>query len=246
MRWDGQLPKGGVDCVKDVASQEGVGITWYYNAGDFDPATSEPLRLYGESCLPKGMVPAAPALDDTCRSTRYILGSRSSSTPLHVHKTDAWNVLAGVGGDESDAPKVRWDCFHPKVASSLHRAIQGLNLHKGSYGRYGDGLKGHVFIQEEDFSVVRTTMESILPGSVVTLMQGIGDVIHVPPGWVHQVYNMAPCVKVACHVYDPTHSHAYALTSRYIASPLFGDAMREDHMAVNDVVLEVLNSWEVA
>jgi hypothetical protein len=134
--------------------------------------------------------------------------------------------------------------LRPGAAEYLHLALQDTTLKKPeSYGNSALGLNGVAFLGEENLKEVKSRLTTICPGCVVTLYQYVSEVIHVPHGWVHQVVNLQPCLKVACNVYDPLHYHAYALTAETIASPFFGNVMAEDYMAVNAVVEGILNNW---
>jgi JmjC domain, hydroxylase len=125
---------------------------------------------------------------------------------LHVDISDAHNVLVDVGGCDPNEPSARWDCFSPAAAKFLHSALMDTTLHKPeSYGNSALGLNGVVFLGDKDLEGVKRRVATACPGDVVTLNQSVGDVIHVPPGWVHQVVNLQPCLKVACDVYDPLH-----------------------------------------
>jgi hypothetical protein len=35
------------------------------------------------------------------------------------------------------------------------------------------------------------------PNAMTSIAQKIGDVVHVPPGWLHAVFTLQPCVKLA-------------------------------------------------
>ena len=74
------------------------------------------------------------------------------------------------------------------------------------------------------------------PNSVVVIEQEHGDVVTVPPGWVHQVVTRQPCLKVALDKYLPDNYGVYALLMRTITSPVFGRAMSPDYMAICEIV----------
>ncbi len=51
-----------------------------------------------------------------------------------------------------------------------------------------------------------------------------GDIVHVPPGWVHTVYTKAPCLKVAIEVFKWEHLEMYVqswagFATQHMASP---------------------------
>ena len=54
------------------------------------------------------------------------------------------------------------------------------------------------------------SLQSVLGNNnVVVVMQKHGDLVHVPPGWMHQVTNLGPCVKLAFVFLKPGSVGAY-------------------------------------
>ena len=45
--------------------------------------------------------------------------------------------------------------------------------------------------------------------NVRVVLQQHGDLVHVPPGWMHQVKNLGPCVKLAYDLLKPESAGAY-------------------------------------
>ena len=73
--------------------------------------------------------------------------------------------------------------------------------------------------------------------SVVTLLQGRGDIVQVPPGWPHAVANLKFCGKLAWDYIDTDSLHDYLVVRRDISGPLFrGDQIADDYMAVGPIL----------
>ncbi len=80
----------------------------------------------------------------------------------------------------------------------------------------------------------------MIPGTstpyVAIVKQGHGEMVHVPAGWVHQVINMRPCIKMAWDVYQPKHLLNYVLSQQYVASQITSTSNTADYMSVMCVI----------
>ena len=65
--------------------------------------------------------------------------------------------------------------------------------------------------------------------------------VYIPPSWVHTVWNVQPCVKLAFDVYDAGRYHL-ALQAAEIASKHFKGDNAPDCMMIADVVRQQLNT----
>ena len=63
--------------------------------------------------------------------------------------------------------------------------------------------------------------------------------VHVPPGWPHQVVNLAPCVKMAWDFYDIEHLTHYVLSRQYIAKYM---PKSDDYMGASRLMKNVVAS----
>ena len=74
---------------------------------------------------------------------------------------------------------------------------------------------------------------------VFSMRQFVGHRVHVRPGWLHQVTNMQPCMKLAWDFYDKAHMAAYVASWQLIASSIMRK-IAEDYMAVGLVLLQAI------
>ena len=82
--------------------------------------------------------------------------------------------------------------------------------------------------------------------NVQIIAQEAGTVVTIPPGWVHWVYNLRPCMKVAWDPTDPTLLHKYELAWREIVGKHIGAAMPVDYAAtLRALVVAVTNAVHV-
>jgi hypothetical protein len=73
--------------------------------------------------------------------------------------------------------------------------------------------------------------------SVLSIHQGPGDVVQVPPGWPHAVTNLSSCCKLAWDYIDMKQLSNYIKAQRDVSSPLFkGEGIANDYMAVAPVL----------
>ena len=82
-----------------------------------------------------------------------------------------------------------------------------------------DGLKGQVLLSPSRVQDLKKFLasknlayESEGRATVQVLYQPNGDMVHVPPGWPHQLLNLKPCVKLAWDYYDPVNMAWYVLS----------------------------------
>lgn len=73
--------------------------------------------------------------------------------------------------------------------------------------------------------------------SVLSILQGAGDIVQIPPGRPHAVINLDSCCKLAWCYYDMSQIANYLMVHRDIASPLFqGKEIAEDYMSVSRIL----------
>ena len=66
---------------------------------------------------------------------------------------------------------------------------------------------------------------------VVLIEQKAGEVVFVPPGWVHCVVNMEPCIKAACDLYTVDRFPSYARAAYEVGSAVMHVANAPDYMS---------------
>jgi hypothetical protein len=203
-------------------------------------------------CWPSGMVAGARALNDYQNSTLIMLGGLGTFTGFHLDWTEACNIAFSVGAPTAAAVAV-WVFIHPLM---LGVADAWLREQKHSIGQgtkrreiasYPNGFASdiRVHLEGEQLQAFRDHLEAHkeshkaaigVENATVVLHQHAGDMVHVPVGWVHQVTNLSPCVKVAWDLYIPHHTHMYIELIHRIASKVFGTQMALDYMGANSVL----------
>lgn len=237
--WDKNGKQGTAAIARSIATGRGAGRTRYLQANmkQLDPIAAAVL-LDIRHRLGDGWIPEAREITDYNSLAMAFLGREDCYTPLHCDQASAANYAAALMEDHavSKAGLATWDCINPQSVPAADqwlkdKAAQGYTGTGRSKGNWERGLAGGVFLGEEDLQALEQFLGD---GSVMRLVQVAGTVVRIPPGWVHQVYNTLPCMKVAAEEYHLVDAGAYALLQLHIL-PLFGGAL-PDYMAVNQVV----------
>ena len=76
---------------------------------------------------------------------------------------------------------------------------------------------------------------------VKLLMQRAGDIVHVLPGYIHAVYNLVPCIKLAYDFVASEDVVNTAVSMFEIASGVFGQRMADDYSDVGSRIAEFLD-----
>ena len=76
---------------------------------------------------------------------------------------------------------------------------------------------------------------------VIILDQMAGDIVHVLPGYMHAVYNMQPCIKLAYDFLTSEDVLSTAVSMVNIASGVFGQRMADDYSDVGSQMAEFLD-----
>lgn len=163
---------------------------------------------------------AADIANDIYNSTLILLGVTGSKTGLHLDWTEAFNIAFEFGQPGTLAV---WVLFHPSIVGELDAWLK-------AHGRpHGLATAGKAHLSTEEME----TLRGVFGEKMVVLEQKGGDMVFVPPGWVHQVTNLQPCLKVAWDTYDARHYEQYCLLHRRIACKYFGSTMADDYMSFN-------------
>ena len=185
------------------------------------------------------MLPCVRGFTDANKLTLVLLGGTGASTGMHLDYTCAQNVAYTVEGATENAV-ADWLFVAPnmiEVADLWLKQLVGANgrsLFPDGFATYGRVLlTGEVqqrFVQE---------MNVVCPNSVTILAQQHGEVMYVPPGYVHQVINRQMALKVAWDYYDVSHMGVYPFIHN-MASKYFKQNMTTDYAYVNAIVEAML------
>ena len=75
--------------------------------------------------------------------------------------------------------------------------------------------------------------------SVIHLYQLHGQMVHVPPGYIHCVQNLAPCIKLAWDFYNPASFPGYLEALTMAGGKYFGADNARDYMGPECLISEV-------
>ena len=150
-----------------------------------------------------------------------------------------------------------WVFFHPAILQHVSAFVKGLQTATGKKRKGGDPTpaatgtdgyghpgKGNIRLTLDRVQDVRTHLANLDllyddkgTDMVPIIKQRHGDLVHVPAGYMHQVENLHPCVKLAWDKYVAAHLHRYALSWRYINSQVAGGP---DYMGAAVVVKKAI------
>lgn len=208
--------------------------------------------------FPSGLLAAARGVNDIGFSTLIILGGIGTGTGFHLDWTEAYNIAFSVGAAvAADSVLAVWTFINPLLISSADRWIKenltGLGVPRpkkkarGEQQQVGKSrwplgfagspdnrvhLKGPLLDRYAEVGVG-------VDNPIVQLEQRAGELVYVPAGWVHQVVNLSPNVKVAWDYYSADNFHKYAQLQYRIASKFFRGGMAKDYMSFNMVMQEL-------
>lgn len=217
-----------IACGKKCNKYFAVNLSKLYKKGPAAALHELREKLSGE------LVKSARNLTDAKRSSLVFLGAGQSCTGLHLDWTEAYNRAFAVGDVDVSKPVAEWLFIAP---SAIHEADKYLRDHVHEDGLM---LESRIHLSGKDFKDFVAFMNQNGADRVRIVKQFAGTLVHVPPGWVHQVTNLQPCLKLAWDVYERANYGAYALLQQRIASPLFGTAMAPDYMALSAAIQVVL------
>ncbi len=83
-----------------------------------------------------------------------------------------------------------------------------------------------------------TLAEQLGPHAVRIIPQHAGQRVYVPAGWVHCVYNMRPCVKIAWDKLEAGNLVRYVGTQQYIVSLYSRATNPDDYIAVGALLMQ--------
>lgn len=184
-----------------------------------------------------GLILASRELTDLYRASLILLGGATTKTGLHLDWTEAYNIAFAIGTSSLSDPLAVWTFLHPSLAEQANAWLIQNGFEKGFQ------TAGRAFLSDDRVSAFKTAMDALMPGGsggVLVVEQRAGDMVYVPPGWIHQVYNLQPCLKLAWDFYATEHFAIYSMLQSRIAAPLFGAEMADDYMGSNWVLGKML------
>ncbi len=138
-----------------------------------------------------------------------------------------------------------WLLINPKMVKEASKWVSERHSEDGSSLKWPKGFaaKEAVFLKDQDLTDLEEHLKKAggadgVEQPVLRLRQAVGELVHIPAGWAHQVDNWVPNLKVAWDVYNPKHLHIYAELQHSIASPVFKAAMSTDYMSVMMLLYE--------
>lgn len=243
--WD-ENKHGNAKIAQAVASGQGTGHTKYLttNLALFDETAAAELLQLREH-VPYTVLPATRGITDVVRIAVVLLGGIGKWTRLHMDWAAAWNLAVALLGCDLTLPLAVWVFIAPWAVAMANEWLKKRKGKKGSKGNFhlGLGLAGNdIFLGDEDVRALEAHLNAQCGPrrSLVVLEQKAGDLVRVPPGWVHQVVNKQRCLKIAGEVYDEADFARYGLHMQAIASPIFGPQMFPDYTALSRVVDQAL------
>jgi hypothetical protein len=191
--------------------------------------------LLGIRMMFAGLALYARGFTDSVRSCLILLGAVGMFTGLHIDWTEAYNIAFATCGENVGEVLAVWVFIHPSI---IHQVSEWLKAKTGK--SFSDTS---IHLTTELVSQLQAFANGIMPcgGGVVVLNQCAGDMVYVPPGWVHQVTNALPCLKVAWDFYEDAHWALYAQMHHKIIVPLFGSQMAEDYMGFARIFATLMN-----
>ena len=126
-----------------------------------------------------------------------------------------------------------WFFLHPAMAQKADTWLR-CNGHKEGFSKEG---KVHLSSAAMDELMDFLGKDSNGQPYCIKIQQRHGQLVYVPPGWLHQVTNVAQCMKMAWELYDLEHTAHYVASWHYTASKITRNNA-EDYMACRRVVQE--------
>jgi hypothetical protein len=181
------------------------------------------------------------SLYDRSSTSLLLAGWPLSGTALHTDPTEAQNVaffLSGLGHKfKHNMPLAYWVFVHPDMAGKVNTWLLRKNKPKL------DEAGGKPLTHDEMKELVEFIGD--LPhgaAGAFIVPQGPGDVIAVPPGWMHAVTNVQPCVKLAYEFIRINQLITY-MTAWNQVNVLHGLNNAESYMNVIAVLMELLDGF---
>lgn len=168
---------------------------------------------------------------DSYRSSLVLLGGSSTGTGFHLDWSEAYNIAFAVNTSDTASVLAVWVFISPSAVTKADEWLRGSGFPSGF------ATPGRVRLDDDRIAALKGYLG---PSDIVIIEQRAGGRVYVPPGWVHQVSNLRPCLKLAWDLLDICHLPQYAMLQRRIAAPVFGAMMAADYMCANWLVEALL------
>jgi JmjC domain, hydroxylase len=188
--------------------------------------------------FPSGLLPSAKGITDVFKLTLILLGGSGTGTPFHLDYNEALNVAFAIRGSPDDVLAV-WVCIAPFAIEAADAWLRRQKKSGAFLFPQGFATPGRVLLQRPLLERFVYDMNAHRVGSVMVVPQRHGEVVYMPPSWVHQVTNLQPVLKVAFDFYDPNHFGLYALVHG-VASRFFKQNMSTDYAYINLIMEDIL------
>ncbi len=137
-------------------------------------------------------------------TSTLIFGKEGKSSALHMDWSDAINLAIEVrdkspsnrATSEETAPIVAiWAFIHPKALDMLNSALRDLKI--------SNGTKIRTYLTPPAMKTLQARMGKCPETGHYWLTireQRAGEIVHVPCGWAHAVYNVKVRIKIIRHI----------------------------------------------
>jgi hypothetical protein len=242
--WSSRERRKGDRSTPEQAAKIALGTSRAYLSSTLDLMVRTAILLHTiRNWFADGLLSTVKHITDKNRLTLVLLGGAGSGTGLHLDWTQAYNIALALASTGAGDVLAIWVGIAPCAVAAADAWLRSLKLEGSNQRLFPEGLRTKGRVRLDDNMVHQLQLHlSNLHGSnsVVVLEQRHGQVVYMPPGWVHQVTNKEPCVKLAWDYYEPSNFGKYALVHD-MAAKLFGDAMADDYVSVHQVVEKILD-----
>jgi len=123
------------------------------------------------------------------KTSLLLLGAKITGTGLHMDWAEAINISYVVDQNQSDDTLLaKWVFFDSVALDELNSWLKEIG--------YQGGLSSKVLLNENELLLAHTKFGD----KMIVIHQTPCSKVYVPPGWVHQVVNQKPCIKLACEL----------------------------------------------
>lgn len=178
------------------------------------------------------------------RGTLIFIGAPGTGTGFHCDITNAHNLALAADGSGQDV--AHW-LFIEATVSSIQTVSRYLQTTWHTHYPYGLGAAPFSNLDPTPMMklpiVTLQHMEQLLSDSttsqhVFRIIQQHGNIITVPPGYVHAVTNVAKHIKIAYDRLVLQDAAKTAMVRWTIAAPIFGQRMAADYASVASKCLQ--------
>eukprot|EP00983_Pelagomonas_calceolata_P002341 79154-Pelagomonas_calceolata.AAC.1 len=172
--------------------------------------------LMRELRSPEAIINAQRLVSDRTSTTILLFSPSGVQTPFHFDWTEAKNLALEIEGKTNPEMAAAVWYF---VKFAFEKVPRGCNLGQEVF------CQGHC----EDFM-------SKHPGCMLRLEQKVGEIMHVPPGWLHADFTMQASVKMAWDFIEPTSFAHYMAAWMHVGTHMHHTA--DDYMGITAVLVE--------